>query len=151
MYTAIEDVERLIAQFVLGDSTKPDITQSQSIISDTEYEVNTYLSAKGVDIPVASPSYFVEWLGLLCSYGSAAAILKSMFPSATGAAETPAYAFWEARYKAGLKGIMDGTLIPSDMIPAKQIRPSTYFTRNPDSNEPLGTIAEPWFERSHNW
>lgn len=149
VYAQIESVRRLMAQFVLGASTKPTDAQVETIIADMEQEVTTYLEAANVVVPVTTPQHFVDWLGLLVSYGATAAVLKSMFPSASGPAETPAYAFWESRYKAGLKGLQDGSLIPPTAETlSKKIRPSTYFTRNPNIEENLGTIAEPFFGRS---
>lgn len=146
-FATVADIQRLMAQFPITSSGKPTSTQIESILADTEHEVNTHLSSAGVTVPVTAPDYFLNWLGLLASYGATAAVLKSMFPNATGPAETPAYAFWEARYKLGLKGIDDGTLVPSDLITSHRVKPSTYFTKNPGGEESLG-VHEPWFGRS---
>lgn len=145
-YATVPDVERLMAQFVIGSSTKPTETQVETIIADTEQEINAILAGRRITVPVTQPTEFVGWLKLLVSYGATAAVLKSMFPSAAGPGETPAYAFWESRYKAGLKGLSDGTLLPAEYQTG--IKPNTYFTRNPSSEESLGDIAEPWFKRS---
>jgi hypothetical protein len=144
----VEDIERLMAQFSISATSRPTKPQIDTIILDTEHEVNTALSGANIMVPVSSPQYFVNWLGLVVSYGATAAVLKSMFPSASGPAETPAYAFWEARYKAALKGIVSGDLIPGDVPKStKSVRPSNYFMRNPTSEEDMG-IHEPWFKRT---
>lgn len=149
MYAEIADVERLMAQFNLSQSTKPSREQVESIIADTEHEVNVMLDSASILIPidVASVS-FLGFLKMVVSYGATAAILKSMFPSIQGPGDTPAYAFWESRYNSRLKGIIDGTLVPSDVIrTTTKAKPSTYFTRNPGGEESLG-VHEPWFKRS---
>jgi len=146
-YAIIADIERLMAQINLGSLSRPNGMQVQSIIDDTEHEVNTALSSRSIDVPITIPAEFVGWLGLLVSYGATAAILKSMFPDATGPGESPAYSFWEARYRLGLKGIIDGALIPGSIPRIRKVRPSTYFTRNPAGEEDMG-VHEPSFKRS---
>lgn len=145
-YAVIGDVQELIAQFPLSASSAPTTAQATQITTDISNEIDVTLSGAGFSVPVAAPQYFVDWLGLLNGYGAAAAVLKSMFPNAVGPGETPAYAFWEARYQEGLKAIRDGTIDPPEAADnANFVLPSTYLTRNPDSEEPLGAIAEPLF------
>lgn len=150
-YAEVSDVQELIAQFPIGAASKPTHEQVQNIITDTEYEVNVNLSARGLTVPVTTPDYFVGWLGRVVTYGAAAAVLKSMFPNATGPAETPAYAFWEARYRTALKGINDGTFTPTGGGANVRISPSAYFTKYPDEDKSLGDIAEPFFKRAKVW
>lgn len=149
-YAELNEIRRLMAQFQVLATSRPTDEQANTIINDTDAEVNVHLAAAGVLVPVATPAYFVDWLSLVVGYGSCAAILKSMFPGAIGPDETPAFAFWEARYRNALKGIDDGSLIPP-VVPVgpatNEILPSTYFTRNPDGEEHLGDIAEPFFKR----
>lgn len=148
VYAVTADVDNLIAKFPRTSSTKPTTTQTSLIISDISNEIDVALSSQGVTVPVTAPSFFVDWLGLLNGYGAAAAVLKSMFPDSQGAAESPAYAFWEKRYQDGLKSLRDGTGIPTDVIGATSgyVAPSTYFTNNPDTEVDLGDIAEPRFK-----
>lgn len=150
-YAVIGDVQGMMAQFTISATTKPTTTQAEAIIEDISYEVDTHLAAAGVTVPVTAPDYFLAWLGRVTGYGSVAAILKSMFPAASGAGETPAYAFWEARYRAALKGIDDGTLLPAGVTSTDRIGPSTYLTRFPEEEYDLGVNAEPFFKRRQVW
>lgn len=143
-YAVQADVEGLIAQWTLSATSKPTSTQVGVIITDVSNEIDSLLAGLGYTVPVTAPSYFLDWLGILNAYGAAAAVLKSMFPDAAGPGETPAYAFWESRYKAGLGRLKDGSAIPAGLArSSKSLVPSTYFTRNPDEDEDLGDIAEP--------
>src|SRR3954471_18491998 len=110
-YATITDVTGLIAQFPLSVGSKPSTSQATTIMTDISSEIDVALSSAGVTVPVTTPQYFLDWLGRLNAYGAAAAVLKSMFPGATGPEETPAYAFWEARYREGLAAIRDGSAI----------------------------------------
>ncbi len=148
-YGTLVKVQGLMAQFTIGASTSPTTTEAATILDETSDEIDMRLSAAGVAVPATAPAGFLIFLSRLNAYGAAAAILKSMFPGATGAAETPAYAFWEKRYQAGLMSIVDGSAIPPD-APAGSgtVDPSTYLTRNPNAEEELGDIAEPRFKMS---
>src|SRR3990167_10860939 len=84
-YSDAADVNRLIAKFPPGAATAPTETQATALITDIDNEVNVALSSVGVTVPVTAPAYFLGWLGLVVSYGAAAAILKSMFPGSAGA------------------------------------------------------------------
>lgn len=151
-YGTMADVQELIAQFTIGVTSTPTTTQATAIITDISNEIDVALSAAGVTVPVTTPAYFLDWLGLLNAYGAAAAVLKSMFPGTTGPDETPAYAFWEARYQDGLKTIRNGSGIPAGTTAgANAVMPSTYLTRNPNSEEALGDIAEPLFKVGTNF
>ncbi|KKL13739.1 hypothetical protein LCGC14_2522730, partial [marine sediment metagenome] len=141
-YADLDDVQGLIAKWPIGTTTTPTMTQATAIINDVSFEIDAALSANGIAVPVTTPAWFVSWLSLANQYGAAAAILKSMFPGATGPDETPAYAFWESRYQKALKGIKDGSLIPPGQANEATVAPSTYLTRNPDTEEDLGDIAE---------
>ena len=144
-YTTLTNVKGLMAKFSVGVSTTPTEAQATTIIDAIAWEIDAALVGVGYTLPCEGPAWFVSWLGMLTAYGAAAAILKSMFPDATGPGESPAYAFWESRYQEGLKGIRDGTIVIPDAV--RGLSPSTYFTRNPDAEEDLGIIAEPFFKR----
>lgn len=145
-YATMVDVQDLIAQFPISATSAPTTTQATVIVNDTADEINARLSAAGLTVPVTAPASFLRALVLLNAYGAAAAILKSMFPDAPGPGDTPPYAFWEERYKAGLVAIANGSMIPVDAVAnTNSVLPSTYLTRNPDSEEALGDIAEPLF------
>lgn len=143
-YVEVSDVKAIIAAFDVGRETNPDRLEADTIVIDTDAEINSVLDAAGLSVPVTTPSHFVDWLKALNKYGAAAAILKSMFPDAAGPGETPAYAFWEARYRNALKMFAKGQGIPDSATKGGgDLNPSTYLTRNPDVEEDLGDIAEP--------
>lgn len=149
-YATIDEVQGMMAQFTISSTSKPSTTQATAIIDDIGYEVETHLAGAGVTVPVTEPSYFLGWLGRVNAYGAVAAILKSMFPSAVGAGETPAWAFWETRYRNALKGIDEGDLIPPGITSTSRVTPSTFFTRYPTEgrSDLVGTPGESWFTRS---
>ena len=150
-YADAADVNRLIAKFPPGAATAPTETQATELITEIDNEVNVALSSVGVTVPVTTPAYFLDWLGLVVAYGAAAAILKSMFPQSAGTSDAnpSIYAFWERRYRDALKQIRSGDAIPDEITAGGlYAAPSTYFTRNPDEEEDLGDIAEPFFKRS---
>lgn len=152
-YAALNDVIALFPHFAdLGANTKPSRQAAADMVTDIDNEVNVYLAGANYTTPVTAPQFFVDWLKVVVSYGAAAAILKEMFPAATGPGENPAFAFWESRYKSSLKGIKDGSLVPPDVAAAGAFAPpSTYFTRNPDTEEDLGDIANPGLEVATEW
>lgn len=151
-YAVLKDVERLIAQFEITATGTPSSTEVDRILTDMEAEVNVALAAAGYTVPATAPAFFLEWLRILVSYGTAAAVLKSRFPDVVGPGENPAYAFWESRYKAGLKGIQNGSMVPPDAGSTSAfVAPSTYLTRNPDTEEKLGDIAEPGIKIGKEW
>lgn len=159
-YATLDTVQGMMAQYPITPFSAVNETQATAIIADISAEVDVALSAAGVSTPVATPATFVEWLGRLNAYGATATILRSMFPGGPMMArgvrpdmlptEMPAYVFWEQRYQAGLQGIRDGTMVPADVTDNSNfVLPSTYLTRNPDVEEPLGDIAEPLFTVGH--
>lgn len=149
-YTTRASVEGLIAQVAINSSAKPTPTQVDDIIAGVSSEIDTYLSTRVHILPVVAPDYFVAWLKTLNNYGAAAQILKSAFPSTVGAGEIPAWGFWKSLYDSGIKAILSGDVIPAsvEVGATDRIQPATYFTRNPNAEESLGDIAEPWFKRS---
>ena len=144
-YCQLSDVSSLIARFGVNVSSTPTSTQAQAINNDVGYELDVAIEGAGFLTPITDVK-FGWYLLALNAYGSAAAILKSMFPDAKGPGETPAYAFWEARYQLGLKGVKDGTLIPPGLPRnARFVAPVTYLTLNPDQDSSLGANADPTF------
>lgn len=145
-YATETKLEALMAKFSVDGGSSPDSSQVAVIIQDVEGEIDTALRTQGISTPVTTPAYFLDWLEGLATAGAAARALKSMFPDATGAGETPAYAFWQTIYNNGLRDIKNGTMIPPEVTRSGSgISPSTYFTRNPDEEEDLGDISEPMF------
>lgn len=115
-YATTVTVQGAMAKFVISGSTQPTSTQVQAMIDGIAAEINSHLASVGYTVPVTTPDYFLAYLGELNTWGAVASVLKSMFPSATGPAETPAYAFWEKRYQAGLTDI-DKRVITSPTSP----------------------------------
>ena len=145
-YTDATKVAGLISQFAIDGSSSPTTTELDAIMEDVAGELNTCMAAQGLAVPVTTPDYFLDWLEGLASAGAAARALKSMFPGATGPAETPAYSFWHRIYDNGLKMIKSGDAIPPDAVSTGVIAPSTYGTKHPVTNADVGENAEPMFK-----
>ena len=141
-YAALSDVEARIAKFTLSTTTKPTAAQVTEFLDDITGEMNVHLAAMGVTVPATTPAYFIDWLKGMCADGTAALALKSMFPDAVGPAETPAYMFYQQRYESALEGITDGSAIPVDLTTGNYVAPSTYLTRNSESEEDIGDLAD---------
>lgn len=152
-YAALEDVVALFPHFAdLGQTTEPSRQAAADMVTHIDNEVNVALAGANYTTPVTAPQFFLDWLKVVVGYGAAAAILKAMFPAATGPGENPAFAFWESRYKSAVRGIQDGSLVPPDVASAGAFTaPSTYLTRNPDTEEDLGDIANPELEVGTQW
>ena len=142
-YALLARVQGMIATITIDASSVPTSTQATQMIDDVSDEIDAVLGGVGVSVPVTAPSWFLNRLALLNSYGAAAMILKSAYPEASGPGENPAYAFWESRYKEGLKAIRSGQDVPASLITSGEnqgMQPSSYFTRNPDEEEELGDL-----------
>lgn len=143
-------VESRMAKFPITATSKPNQTQVLSQIEDIGGEIDSALAARGVTVPVEGPPRFLRKLKALNAYGAAAGVLKSMFPDTVGADETPAYAFWERRYRDGMAELKDGSGIPDTVIGTTSgyVAPSTYFTNNPDTEVEDGDISGSFFTRA---
>lgn len=146
-YAAIADVQALMAKFVISATSTPTTTQAEGMITQVSNDIDRVLAQRGVAVPVTTPAYFTGWLTAVNSWGAAAAVLKSMFPGATGPGENPAWAFWEKRYQDALKAIADSDL-PSEITEGTTgaAIAQTYLTENPDQEIELGDIAESVFK-----
>lgn len=140
-YTSTAQVQGLIGAFTISDTSVPSLTQVNSIIDSISDEIDSVLAGIGFTVPVSTPDYFTRRLALLNAYGVAAAVLKSAFPEARGPGENPAYAFWETRYRDGIKALRSEQDIPSTSAATGSGTPSSYFLRNPDEEEVLGDLA----------
>jgi hypothetical protein len=150
-YAALSDVQGLIAKFTIDGSSKPTSTQVTTLIGQISADIDAVISAAGYAVPVASPAWFVTALLYLNALGAAALTLRSMFPDsrAAGDAGLSEYALYQRWYEAGLKRLGAPGGIPPDVATnSASVNPSTYFTRNPDTEEDLGDIAEPFFTRA---
>lgn len=153
-YAVIADVQALLAKFTISPTSSPTTTQATAIMTDVSNEIDAVLAGAGVSVPVTTPTYFLDYLGLLNSYGAAVLVAQAMLPDRSGAAEgsEALYTVWEQRYRAGLKRLASGEGIPPDAPRSSgRVQPSTYLTRNPDEEENLGDIAEPVFKMSDSY
>lgn len=150
-YATLELVQSLIAVYKIGSQSSVTVNQATHMVNAVSSEIDGVLSGAGLSTPVTTPAGFIAHLSLLNAYGTAAMILKSAFPEAAMAGSAPAYAFWEERYQSGLKALRAGKDIPTGVdsgIIENDILPSSYFTRNPDTEEELGDIeGVNWFSK----
>jgi hypothetical protein len=136
-YAAVADVQGRIARHTLTGTTPVTVTQVGVFIDDIDSEINGVLVRLGYSVPVSDPDWFMTRLRALSSDGSAAITLKALFPDATGPGGSPAYAFYEQRYRAGLKMLMGG----AHPNAAGTVAASTYFTNHPEEEAELGDLA----------
>lgn len=101
------------------------------IIEQIEGEIEMVLASRDVAVPVTTPSWFLARLRSLASDGSAAIALKSIFPEVQGPGSTPAYAYYETRYRQGLLRLERMTLPGTVVRASTRVAPSTYFTKYP--------------------
>ena len=145
-YSTVDQVRSRMAQFSIGTSTKPTTAQVTTFLDEIDSEINVILTGHGIETPVTTPADFVTWLSNVAANGVTALVLKSMFPNTVGPGETPAWAFFEKRYQDALKMLREG-----GVIPGADSQASTYFTRNPVTEEDLGGISEPLFRIGHSF
>lgn len=147
-YAEIARIQGLIPKWTISDSTTPNTDQAEQIIDDVSDEIDSCLAAASVMVPVTTPAYFMDRLALLNAVGAAAAIARAMFPDTTGPGETPVFQFFWNWYKQGKDALTNKKGIPPSLLSGgSSVQPSTYLTRNPDTNEDIGDIAEPRFTR----
>jgi len=153
-YCDTTDVQALLPQFTLSTTTKPTLVQTGLFIDDIAAEMDIYLARGGVTTPVTTPTTFTTWLKKVNAEGAAATVLRGMFPGQMQNANqvsSPAD-MWEARYKAALKLIQDQKFLSSITGSGDDLQvPTTYLTNNPDEEEDIGEIAEPFFKLGHTF
>ena len=149
-YADRADIQGMMAKFKLSASTTPTIAQADDIIDDISAEIDSVIAGAGYAVPVTSPVWFLRALRMLNRYGATSAVLRSMFPQKSGAGEAAVAieSYYATQYQRGLKRLATGEAIPPELATGTaQVKPSTYFTRNPNAEEDLGEIAEPFFKR----
>lgn len=130
-YATVDMVTGEMAKFAIGVSSQPNPAQVQSMVDGIAAEINVHLASSGYTVPVTTPDYFLAFLGELNAWGAVASTLKSMFPAATGPAETPAYAFWEKRYQSGLSDIDNRVIVSPTSPMGNDSLARSYLTDNP--------------------
>lgn len=145
-YSSTTLVNEVLGPHATTATTTPTTAQLSNMIDGINAQIDSVLLGAGVSsVPVTSShnASFAAFLIEVEKWGSAAESLKAMFPEATGPGETPAFGFWQKKYDDTLKAWRDGKDIPSTLLGgANDPSPSTYFTRNPGTEEVLGDLME---------
>lgn len=141
-YCQLGDVRGLVSNWTIDSSSSPSSTEAQAIIDGVDGVIDGVLAGVGLTVPVTSPARFVELLKSCSMYGSAAQVLKSMFPEERPPGAESAWKFWSDEHRAILEGLKSGALIPHDAAYAIEKLPATELTRNPDELEDLGDRGE---------
>lgn len=110
-YCTLDDVSPLISAIgELGDETQLTQAGAGTLITQVSAEIDGYLRARGYVIPVTDNEALAT-LRATCMSGSAARILRSLFPATTGVSgDAGAAASHEKTYQAGLDLIDKGGL-----------------------------------------
>lgn len=144
-YATTAQVNGLLGPHAATFDTVPTVTQLASMIDGISAQIDTVLKGAGVNsVPVISSldSTFAAFLIEVNKWGAAAEFLKALFPEATGPGESPAFAFWETKYRDTLKAWRMGQDLPDGLLSgSNDPAPSSYFTRNPEQEETLGELA----------
>lgn len=130
-YAGAADVQGRMVRVPAGlpNALKPE--DVDAIIAEIEGEINLVLASRNVAVPVAAPSWFVARLRSLTCDGSAAIAMKSVFPESQGPGTSPAYAYYETRYRQGLLQLQRMILPSTIVATSATLTPSTYFTKYP--------------------
>lgn len=150
-YVTQATVLGLIPKVTIDTGSTPTAAQATVIQQGIYDTLNTILASAGVPIPVtsdgsAASAAFLAFIGRMECYGTAADILKACFPGHTGPDQEAAWKFWQDKWDAGIKGIMDGSLIPPVVgATGGTAVPASYPTRNPDTEVDDGVIGTPRF------
>ena len=143
-YLAIDQVlARLGRQGTLDTASVPTLTEATDMQAGVSAEIDMIIAPHVSSTPVASPLGLVTYLGAVEAWGTAAEILKARFQSGGGPDAEKAWAFFEGRYQKALARLASGAGL--DSLAGDQLLPESYYTRNPDTAEDIGTIAEPMF------
>lgn len=152
-YATAADVNALLARNQVSASTDLTTTQLDLLIDMVDGEINAILKAKDVSVPVTSGAEpeFYESLTLCNAVGAAALATAAYFPDQVGPAEQPTSGFFTAWYRRCIDALASGVTIPTSAGQGTSSAPSTYFTRNPDTEEDLGNIGNPQIQVGTEW
>ena len=132
---------------MLGPHATSDFTpvtdgQMDSFRDETSAQINVVLESVGVAVvPVTDHAAFQTYLGAVEAWGTAAQVLKAMFPEAMGPGEQPAYAFWDRKYRDALVSLSRSQHIPPNLFGEDRPVPSSYFTKHPEDEAQMGALA----------
>lgn len=145
-YAQVSDVQARMVRVPTGLANALQAEHVESFITQIEGEVETILAMRDVTVPVTTPTWFVARLRSIVSDGATAIAYKSVFPESSGIGSSPAYQYWETRYRRGLTALQKGELPSSIVTAGLTIGPSTYFTKNPETPQDFGTLGEGLFD-----
>lgn len=99
-------------------------------IEDVEAEIDVALMAVGYAAPYDEPGAFLTWLGKLAADGAAATLLKAWFTDTAGPNSENSWSVFERRYRDGLKGIRDRSMVPTSIGESRGSLPGGLTTAN---------------------
>jgi hypothetical protein len=124
----------------LTATTSPTMAEAATIHEGITADLNAALATGGITPPVVSPAALVSWLGTVEAWGTCAAIFKVRFQDGSGINSEGAWTFWETKYQDARKLILAGG---AATLGGSPVKPSSWYTRNPDTAEDLGDQVEP--------
>ena len=145
-YTTTALVNDVLGPHASTSSTTPTTTELSAMIDGIASQVDTVLKGAGVaTVPITNSldSTFFTFLAEVNKWGAAAEFLNAMFPEATGLGDSGAGGRWQKKYDDTIKAWREGKDLPSDLLGgSNDVSPSTYFTRNPNTEETLGDLSQ---------
>jgi len=145
-YTTTDLTNDILGPHQATATTVPTVTELGTIIDGVASHIDSILLGAGVaTVPVTGShnSTFFTTLAEVNKWGAAAEFLNAMFPEADGPGASGAGGRWQKKYDDEIKAWRDGKSIPAGLLGgSNDVSPSTYFTRNPDTEETLGDLAQ---------
>ena len=133
MYSTTPDIVSRVP-FTLDDKSTPTIAQALSYQAEVNGEIDSVLASQGFTVPVTGPSYFLSALAKVEADGTAARVLRTMFPDSRGPGETTAWGFYEVAYRDAIKRWERGLGYPKG-ADVDVLTPSSYFTANASEDQ----------------
>lgn len=145
-YAQAADVQARMVRIPTGAANTLTTENLDLLIEQIEGEIEMVLAGRDVFVPVTTPSWFISRLRSLACDGAAALAMKAVFPEVQGPGSSPAYAYFETRYRQGLIQLQRMTLPSSVVTAGATLDVTTYFTRNPDLPATYGENATGLFD-----
>jgi hypothetical protein len=155
-YAALSDVQSEMGALkgALTATSVPTTTDvTNRILPDIAGEIDGVLSARGITVPVTTPSTFVDFLKATNALGAAARALAELRAVNL---ETTSLASWlQERYSERLDMLRQGEGIPLDATKGSGALPTSFHQRHPgsssaDFNDGEGD-TDPVFTRDIKW
>ena len=111
-YCTLIEAQGLFPTLTIANSgTLITTSQAEAVLDAVSREIDMHLRARGYGLPVTDADALAS-LKSICMYGTAAAVLKVVFPADSGiGGDAGAAAYWEGKYQEQLKLIDAGGLI----------------------------------------